>query len=104
MVNRLLEAEEADDENFDAKAYSLDPGVEFDEAIKSAMERARIMYTRLKKANVIQTAIIKRRGETQGASTEDAVKATIMLALEHDGSPSLRRIYLNIKKYGRYII
>ena len=100
IVDQLLEADE-----FDAREYfAKTPHEEFDEAAADILKEARDLYARLQRENVLGVAKEPRRGSLVGPDESSVAQAVLQLALERRGSPGARRMYLRIKRYGRYLI
>jgi len=103
VVDRLLEADEADE--FNARDYfAKTPQEEFDEAAASILKNARRLYAKLHHANVLGVAREPRRGALNGPDESLVAQAVLQLALERNGSPGVRRMYLRLKRYGRFLI
>jgi len=99
-VDRLLEADE-----FNAREYfEKTPHEEFDEAAEDILRNARQLYAMLKRENIIGVAKEQQRGSSATPDDRDVAQAVLQLALEKRGAPGARRMYLRIKRYGRYII
>ena len=100
IVDRLLEADE-----FNAREYfAKTPHEEFDEAAAGILKEARELYARLQQQNVLGVAREPRRGALGGPDESLVAQAVLQLALERNASPGARRMYLRIKRYGRYLI
>lgn len=100
IVDQLLEADE-----FNAREYfAKTPHEEFDEAAAGILKEARDLYAKLQRQNVLGVARERRRGALFDPDESLVAQAVLQLALERNASPGARRMYLRIKRYGRFLI
>ena len=98
IAKRLLEADE-----FDARGYfEKTPDETFDEGIQPLLKQARQLYALFQRENIIKVSATRRRGALHEPSPESIALAVLQIAMERETSPEVRRIYLNLKRHGRY--
>jgi hypothetical protein len=98
IVDRLLEADE-----FSARDYlATTPDEEFDEGIASLLKQARQLYALFKRENIIKVSATRRKGALFDPDQQTVALAVLQIAMEREAGRDVRRIYLNLKRHGRF--